>query len=62
MSTEEKLEAATDSEKDVGSLVEDLHSNQLWAKTRWRQQLLRWGVEERGVYSVRVNQSLPSLP
>ncbi|KZT63359.1 hypothetical protein DAEQUDRAFT_733926 [Daedalea quercina L-15889] len=52
MSAEGKCDAVTDSEKDVGSLVEDLHDNQLFAKTRWRRQLLKWGVEERGILPV----------
>ncbi|KAI0726995.1 NCS cytosine-purine permease [Fomitopsis betulina] len=55
MSTEGKLET-TESEKDAESLAEDLHENQLWAKTRWRQQLLRWGVEERGILPVPPSQ------
>jgi len=52
MSREEKFAAVTDSENDAGSLVGDLHNNQLFAKTRWSRQLLRWGVEERGILPV----------
>lgn len=54
MSTEGKIDTVADFEDDAGSLVEDVHENQLWAKTRWRQQLLRWGVEERGAYLARL--------
>ncbi|TFY67454.1 hypothetical protein EVJ58_g1602 [Rhodofomes roseus] len=50
--SQEKFDPVADSERDAGSLVGDLHNHQLFAKTRWRQQLLRWGVEERGIVPV----------
>ncbi|KZT10370.1 NCS cytosine-purine permease [Laetiporus sulphureus 93-53] len=49
--SKEKLDAVFDTEKDAGSVVEK-EACDLQLRNRWTRKLLSWGVEERGILPV----------